>query len=107
MFRRNNEQILTSAGASAGLDLYLVRPDHGAAVAADAARLAVMPLEREGGQAQFIVHKPPASSSTLQPLLQWIEQRLARPVKLEDAAQRALTSTRTLTDKRIRITDNG
>lgn len=51
-------QFLTSAGAAAGLDLclHLIRRDHGSAVAADAARLSVMPLEREGGQAQFIVH---------------------------------------------------
>ena len=49
--------VLTSAGAAAGLDLclHLIRTDHGSAVAADAARLSVMPLEREGGQAQFIV----------------------------------------------------
>jgi transcriptional regulator GlxA family with amidase domain len=46
-------QVLTSAGAAAGLDLclHLVRRDHGAAVAAETARIAVMPLERAGGQA--------------------------------------------------------
>jgi transcriptional regulator GlxA family with amidase domain len=55
----DNGQILTSAGAAAGLDLclHLIRRDYGSAVAADAARLSVMPLEREGGQAQFIVHE--------------------------------------------------
>jgi len=44
--------ILTSAGAAAALDLclYMVRRDYGAAVAAEAARLCVMPLERSGGQ---------------------------------------------------------
>lgn len=54
-------QFLTSAGAAAGLDLclHLIRRDHGSAVAADAARLSVMPLERDGGQAQFIVHDHP------------------------------------------------
>ena len=54
----DNGQFLTSAGAAAGLDLclHMIRRDHGSAVAADAARLSVMPLEREGGQAQFIVH---------------------------------------------------
>ncbi|MFD7509930.1 GlxA family transcriptional regulator, partial [Streptomyces sp. NPDC059853] len=53
----DNGQFLTSAGAAAGLDLclHLIRRDYGSAVAADAARLSVMPLEREGGQAQFIV----------------------------------------------------
>ncbi|RRR76138.1 GlxA family transcriptional regulator, partial [Streptomyces sp. RP5T] len=50
----DNGQILTSAGAAAGLDLclHMIRRDYGSAVAADAARLSVMPLEREGGQAQ-------------------------------------------------------
>ena len=51
----DNGQILTSAGAAAGLDLclHMIRRDHGSAVAADAARTAVMPLERDGGQAQY------------------------------------------------------
>ena len=50
-------QILTSAGASAGLDLclHMVQLDHGSSIAATAARLAVAPLHRSGGQAQFIV----------------------------------------------------
>jgi transcriptional regulator GlxA family with amidase domain len=49
-------RVLTSTGASAGLDLclHIVAVDHGAAVAADSARLAVAPLHRSGGQAQFI-----------------------------------------------------
>ena len=53
----DNGKILTSAGAAAGLDLclHIVRRDFGAEVAARTARLAVMPLERAGGQAQFIV----------------------------------------------------
>ncbi len=49
----DNGEILTSAGAAAGLDLclHMVRRDYGPAAAAHAARLAVMPLERDGGQA--------------------------------------------------------
>lgn len=64
-------RILTSAGAAAGLDLrlHMVRRDYGAAVAADAARAAVMPLESDGGQAQFITRPRPASAETLEPLL--------------------------------------
>ena len=43
-------------------------------MAADAARVAVMPLERDGGQAQFIVHAPPgADGASLEPLLRWME----------------------------------
>lgn len=48
----DNGQFLTSAGAAAALDLclHLIRKDYGSAVAADAARLSVMPLEREGAR---------------------------------------------------------
>ena len=94
----DNGQILTSAGAAAGLDLclHMVRCDHGAAVAAAAARLAVMPLEREGGQAQFILSEPPSAPDALQPLLGWLLQHLDQPLQLEDIARQAAMSTRTL-----------
>ncbi|RYZ04832.1 MAG: helix-turn-helix domain-containing protein [Myxococcales bacterium] len=91
--------VFTSAGAAAGLDLclHLVRLDYGSAVAADSARLAVMPLERAGGQSQFIVNEPPTpEGASLAPLLQWLESRLADPVSLEAIAKRAGLSVRTL-----------
>ncbi len=96
----DNGQFLTSAGAAAGLDLclHLIRRDHGSAVAADAARLSVMPLEREGGQAQFIVHdQPPAPRGTLlEPVLRWMTDHLDRDLTLADVAARAGMSTRSL-----------
>lgn len=96
----DNGQFLTSAGAAAGLDLclHMIRRDYGSAVAADAARLSVMPLEREGGQAQFIVHEhPPApQGSALEPLLTWLQENLGRDLTLADIAAEANTSTRTL-----------
>lgn len=96
----DNGQFLTSAGAAAGLDLclHLIRRDHGSAVAADAARLSVMPLEREGGQAQFIVHdQPPAPrGSVLEPVLTWLEDNCAKELTLGDIAAHAGMSTRTL-----------
>ncbi|QFU90414.1 GlxA family transcriptional regulator [Amycolatopsis sp. YIM 10] len=96
----DNGQLLTSAGASAGLDLclHLIRRDHGSAVAADAARLSVMPLEREGGQAQFIVHEQPPvpRGSEFEPLLRWIEENSARDLTLGDMAAHAGMSARTL-----------
>jgi transcriptional regulator GlxA family with amidase domain len=90
-------QILTSAGAAAGLDLclHLLRKDLGAAAAADAARLAVMSLERQGGQAQFIKHAPPQSAASLASLLQWIDKNLHRSITVDDMAVRAATSVRT------------
>lgn len=96
----DNGQILTSAGAAAGLDLclHMIRRDHGSAVAADAARLSVMPLEREGGQAQFIVTPEPAAprGRALEPVLAWLEDHLDADLRLADIAARAGTSTRTL-----------
>jgi transcriptional regulator GlxA family with amidase domain len=91
--------LLTSAGATAGIDLclYLVRRDFGAAVAAHAARLSVVALEREGGQAQFIVHPPPPHDGvSLAPLLEWIEKNPQRDCSLAALARRAAMSTRTL-----------
>ncbi|OIJ63653.1 GlxA family transcriptional regulator [Streptomyces mangrovisoli] len=96
----DNGQFLTSAGAAAGLDLclHMIRRDYGSAVAADAARLSVMPLEREGGQAQFIVHDhaPAPQGSDLETLLTWLRENLSRILTLADIAARSGTSTRTL-----------
>jgi transcriptional regulator GlxA family with amidase domain len=96
-------QVLTSAGASAGLDLclHMVQRDHGAAVAADAARQAVAPLHRSGGQAQFIVRnqspvKHIGAHTELDDVLAWIEHQAHRELTLRDIAARAAVSIRTL-----------
>ena len=95
----DNGRLLTSAGAAAGVDLcqHLERRDFGSAVAADAARQAVMPLEREGGQAQFIVHPlpPVPSGSRLEPVLAWAQEHLAEDLTLADLAARCGMSERT------------
>ncbi|MET8827468.1 helix-turn-helix domain-containing protein [Streptomyces sp. NPDC004610] len=96
----DNGQFLTSAGAAAALDmcLHMIRKDHGSAVAAHTARMSVMPLEREGGQAQFIVTDPPPApaGATMEPLLGWLEDQLDRDLTLEEIAAHAGMSTRTL-----------
>ncbi|RBM05521.1 GlxA family transcriptional regulator [Streptomyces sp. PT12] len=95
----DNGSVLTSAGAAAGLDLclHMVRRDLGAAAAADAARLAVMPLERDGGQAQFIVRPEPVpDGASLEPLLRWLGENAHRDLRLTDIASHARLSTRTL-----------
>lgn len=92
--------VLTSAGAAAGLDLclHVVRRDHGAAVAATTARSCVMPLERAGGQAQFITYESPAPPGAgLQPLLAWLADNLREPLTLARIAAHASMSTRSLT----------
>jgi transcriptional regulator GlxA family with amidase domain len=95
----DNGRILTSAGAAAGFDLclHMVRRDLGADIAASVARLAVMPLERAGGQAQFIEHVSPSEATgAMMPLLTWMEQNLAQELPLPVIARRAAMSTRTL-----------
>ncbi|HVV08973.1 GlxA family transcriptional regulator [Amycolatopsis sp.] len=96
----DNGQILTSAGAAAGLDLclHMIRRDLGSEAAATAARFSVVPLEREGGQAQFIPHElPPApQGSTLEPLLDWLQANTGRDLTLADIARHSGMSTRTL-----------
>jgi transcriptional regulator GlxA family with amidase domain len=88
--------VLTSAGVAAGLDLclHVVRRDHGATVAGDVARSIVMPLQRDGGQAQFIAHEQPQGS--LEPTMRWMEERLDEQLQLTDIARAAAMSTRTL-----------
>ncbi|WP_059009967.1 GlxA family transcriptional regulator [Streptomyces specialis] len=95
----DNGQFLTSAGAAAGLDLclHMIRRDHGSAVAADAARFSVMPLERDGGQAQFIAHpEPDPDGASLEPVLRWMRENAHRELRLDDIARRAKLSPRTL-----------
>lgn len=94
----DNGQILTSAGAAAGLDLclHMIKKDHGASIAAGAARLAVVPLERSGGQAQFIVRETPCAHTSLSPVIQWIESRLATIITVSRMAEFAMVSSRTL-----------
>lgn len=91
--------VLTSAGAAAGMDLcmHLVRRDFGAEAAARVARATVMPLERAGGQAQFIVHETPdVEHATFGPLLQWIERHLREDLSIGVLARRVAMSSRTL-----------
>lgn len=91
--------LLTSAGAAAGLDLclHIIERDYGAAVAIDAARAAVMPLARDGGQAQFIDYGTVSMMDTsLAPIISWMTEHLKERLTLEAIAREAHTSVRTL-----------
>ncbi|MGY1946989.1 GlxA family transcriptional regulator [Nocardia asiatica] len=95
----DNGAVLTSAGATAGLDLclHMVRRDLGAKVAADTARRIVMPPQRDGGQAQFISYTDPQSPDTsLQPVLDWMQGNLHRPLTLQEIAAHGAISVRSL-----------
>ncbi|MFJ4324329.1 helix-turn-helix domain-containing protein [Streptomyces tricolor] len=90
--------VLTSAGATAALDLclHLVRRDLGADVAGQLARRLVVPAHRAGGQAQFIeAPLPPTDDDSLGPVLQWATERLDEPLTVEELARRARMSPRT------------
>ena len=96
----DNGRVLTSAGAAAAFDLclHLVRCDLGAEVAAATARGTVMPLERAGGQAQFIDHPPPTREAGLfESLLEWADRNVKGDLSLAALARRAGMSKRTLT----------
>ncbi|MEU8913389.1 helix-turn-helix domain-containing protein [Streptomyces nigrescens] len=92
--------VLTSAGAAAGVDLcvHIVRRDHGSAVANEVARLCVVPPWRDGGQAQFIRQPvPEPSAGGTAATRAWALERLGEPLTLTDLAAHARVSVRTLT----------
>lgn len=92
--------VLTSAGAAAGVDvcLHMVRRDHGSAVANLVARRCVVPPWRDGGQAQFVERpvREPAEATTAVARA-WALTRLSEPLELDDLAARAGMSRRTFT----------
>lgn len=92
-------RIFTSAGTASGIDLclHLVRLDFGTDVANAIARRMVVPPHRDGGQAQYVdAPLPRSDGDTLGPLLDWVLAHLDEPLSLDDLADRAHTSTRTL-----------
>ncbi|MEU0373956.1 helix-turn-helix domain-containing protein [Streptomyces sp. NPDC006283] len=92
--------LLTSAGAAAGVDvcLHLVRRDHGSALANQVARRCIVPPWRDGGQAQYIERPVPSpAASTTAPTRAWALERLDRPLTLGELAEHARMSVRTFT----------
>jgi AraC family transcriptional regulator, transcriptional activator FtrA len=94
----DEQQILTSAGSAAGLDLclHLVRRDFGAAVANQVARRLVIPPHRDGGQAQFL-ERPVDNRErgSLSALLDKMRGRLGEPLRIAQLARLAAMSERT------------
>ena len=95
-----NDQILTSAGSAAGLDLglHIIRQDYGAQVAATVARRLVLPAQRDGGQRQFVPRPEPKAriGSGIAALQDQIRATLNENWPLDRMAQTAATSNRTL-----------
>ncbi|MCK9795068.1 helix-turn-helix domain-containing protein [Isoptericola sp. 4D.3] len=90
-------RVLTSAGTAAGIDaaLYLVRSELGADAARAVARRMVVPPQREGGQAQFVVDPLPREGESLASLLAWMREHLAEDHTVPRLARRAALSERT------------
>jgi AraC family transcriptional regulator, transcriptional activator FtrA len=94
----DGEDVLTSAGTAAGIDLclHLIRKDHGADVANAVARRMVVAPQRGGGQAQF-VEAPVSARVDDDPVgraMEWALERLAEPIAVGDLARAAYMSTR-------------
>ena len=104
----DGEDVLTSAGSAAGIDLclHLVRRDHGSAVANAVARRLVIPPHRDGGQAQLI-DLPMAAHPDDDPIarvMAWALERLDQPLDLAVLAAQAYMSVRTFTRRFQRAT---
>jgi AraC family transcriptional regulator, transcriptional activator FtrA len=104
----DGEDVLTSAGSAAGIDLclHLVRRDHGSAVANAVARRLVIPPHRDGGQAQLI-DLPVAAHPADDPIarvMTWALERLDQPLDLAVLAAQGFMSVRTFTRRFQRAT---
>jgi transcriptional regulator GlxA family with amidase domain len=90
--------LLTSAGVAAGIDLclHLLRRDHGAEAANEAARHTVVAPHRAGGQAQFIERAVPATDDgSLESTRAYALAHLDEPLTVKQLARHACTSERT------------
>jgi transcriptional regulator GlxA family with amidase domain len=95
----DEDEVLTSAGKSAGVDLclHLVRKDHGAEVANRVSRRLVATPHREGHQRQYADPFPrPAVTDSLGETMTWAIEHLDQPLTVEQVARQANVSPRTL-----------
>lgn len=97
----NEGDIWTSAGIMSGVDMMLafLAQDCNKTLALAVARILVVYLFRDGGQAQFsapINYQSRATDSSLMALISWLEQHLHQPLSVDDMATATLTSVRNL-----------
>ncbi|ADG79106.1 Transcriptional regulator, AraC family OS=Tsukamurella paurometabola (strain ATCC 8368 / DSM/ CCUG 35730 / CIP 100753 / JCM 10117 / KCTC 9821 / NBRC 16120/ NCIMB 702349 / NCTC 13040) OX=521096 GN=Tpau_2502 PE=4 SV=1 [Tsukamurella paurometabola] len=98
IFVRSSEQIWTSAGVTAGIDLALalIEADHGTEAAQAVARGLVLPLRRPGGQTQYAapVWMPRAERAPVRAVQQSIETEPGAAHSITLLARRAGMSPR-------------
>jgi transcriptional regulator GlxA family with amidase domain len=94
-----DDDVMTSAGTAAGIDLclHLVSLDHGVDAATAVARRLVMPLYRSGGQAQYVDSPIAPNPGGLGALLDWGRANLDQGITVDDLVRRGAMSPRTLT----------
>lgn len=94
----DGDDVLTSAGCAAGLDLclHIVRSDHGAQVANDVARRLVISPHRAGGQAQYIDTPvpEPTTDGRIAAGMAWALEHLDTPITLDELAAQSTMSRR-------------
>ncbi|MBU6993519.1 GlxA family transcriptional regulator [Ferrovum myxofaciens] len=93
--------VVTSAGVSAGIDccLHLLGKWYGAEIASRVARRMVVPLHRQGGQAQYIELPLPieGKDKRLSAVLDWAVLHLDRLLDIDTLVEQARMSRRTFT----------
>jgi len=105
-----HENIYTSAGSAAGIDLMieLVRSDFGPEAANSVARRIVMPAHRSGGQAQFLARAVPVrQSSSVAPIVERVRSSLEQDWSVGSMAMAANMSRRTFERRFVEATGTG
>lgn len=91
-------QVMTAAGSAAAIDisLYLIRKDFGADIAHQVSRALVLPLHREGGQAQFIEQPiTDTTDSRIQSAIRWVNENFQEKISVAAMADKSNMSLRT------------
>lgn len=94
----HDRRLITSGGVTAGIDmaLSLVAEDHGRAVALEVAKVLLVLMTRQGGQAQFspLVAGMAAQDSPVARAQAHMQEHLHEALTVQELAQRAAMSTR-------------
>lgn len=96
-----DSKFYSSAGVTAGMDLCLslVEEDHGRDLSLRVARGLVMYLRRPGGQRQFsaeLLAQQAPPGGQMERLVEWLRERLAQALDVEEMAAQMAMSSRTL-----------
>lgn len=96
-----DDNILTSAGASATVDciLHFIRIIYSATVANKLAKILAIPLIREGAQDQFLDYAKPKIVNALPALIKFMEQKPPSDLTVDVMMQKSFLSRRSFTRK--------